>query len=119
MGVVIQIRAGGDDPIHEAGLDQRDQARLAEAGGGGRAGEADADEAVVRQHFLREELRRFAQPPAVVSEHDLVNEVGGGNVLAHAERVEARVGGELFGDLVAGGFAHKRGECCASRGKRK
>ena len=68
---------------------------------------------------LGEELRRLAQPPAVVSEHDLVNEVGGGNVLAHTERIEARIGGELFGDGMAGLFAHRRGECCGRERKGK
>ena len=32
VSVVVQIRAGRNDPINEAGLDQRDQGRDAEAG---------------------------------------------------------------------------------------
>ena len=90
--IVIKIRAGGDDPVHEAGFHERNEADFPKARRRERAGEAHADEAVVRQHLFGEQLRRFAQAPAVVSEKGLVDQVGGGNVFADAERIEARIG---------------------------
>ena len=117
--VVVEVRTGGDDPVHEAGFHERDEAALAEARGGERAGERQADEAVAGEHFLREELRGLAQAAAVVGEHRLVDEIGGGDVLADAEGVEARVGGEFFGDNRRVFLAHGARECADARGEGK
>ena len=54
--VVVEVGAGGDDPIHEAGLDERDDAGAAHAGGRERAREAHADGDVGAEHLLGEEL---------------------------------------------------------------
>ena len=56
--VVVEVRAGGDDPVDEAGLDQRDDARSSPAGGRQRAGEAHADGHVGLEHLLREQPAR-------------------------------------------------------------
>ena len=50
--VVVEVRAGGDDPVHEARFHQRDDGGGAEAGGGQRAGERQADGAVVGEHLV-------------------------------------------------------------------
>jgi hypothetical protein len=33
VGIVIEVRAGADDPVDESGLDQRDDAGATDAGG--------------------------------------------------------------------------------------
>ncbi len=54
MDVVVEVGARGDDPVDEAGFDEGDEAGFAQAGRHERAGEADADQSVARQHLLRE-----------------------------------------------------------------
>ena len=49
--VVIEIRAGRDDPVDEAALDQRNERRHAEAGRRERAGERHADGHVGLEHL--------------------------------------------------------------------
>src|SRR5436309_1979861 len=105
--IVIQVCSGGDDPIDEAGFHERDEARFAEARRRERAGEAHPDEAVVGQHFFDEQSGRFTETPAVVSQETLVDEIGGGNVLAHAGRVKARIVRKPFGKRAFRLLAHK------------
>src|SRR5262245_15134500 len=66
MRVVIKIGAGGDDPVDEAGLDQRNDRRNAETRGRQSAGQSQADGDVVIEHALGEELSAFTQPRGVV-----------------------------------------------------
>ena len=54
------------------------------------------DEAIIRQHLLREQLCCFTQSPAVVGEKALVHEIGSGNVFADAQWIQARIRGKLF-----------------------
>ena len=95
MRIMIEICASRDDPVHEARLHERNQARLAQPGRRQRAGQAHADVAVLRQHFVRQQFGGLAEAPAVVGQKSLVDQVGGGDVAAHSQRVETRVGGEL------------------------
>ena len=90
--VVVEVRAGGDDPVHEAGLDQRHDGGAAQAGRRERAREAHADGDVRLQHLLGEELAAFLEPRAVVGEEGVVDEVG-----------ELLLAGEVLGqDALAG-----------------
>ncbi len=95
--VVIEVGAGGDDPIDEAGLHQRDETRFAQAGRRERAGEAQADEAVAREHFVGQEFGGLAETAAVVSEEGAVDQIGGGNIFAHAGGIETGIGEQLVG----------------------
>ena len=74
--VVIQIRAGGNDPVHETRLDQRDDAGAAEAGRRQRAGDAHADGHIGVEHAVGEKLAGFLEPRGVVGEENLVDDVG-------------------------------------------
>jgi hypothetical protein len=74
--VVIQIRARGDDPVHESGLDGRHNAGTAHARWRQRAGEAHADGHVGREHAVREKLAAFFEARAVVGEKGFVHRVG-------------------------------------------
>ena len=98
--IVIKIGAGGNDPIHEPRAHERNQARFAQAGRRQRAGQAHADQAVARQHFFRQQLGRLAQAPAVVGQKRLIDQIGGGNIFADAQRIEARISGK-FGRLCS------------------
>ena len=53
MRVVVEVRAGGDDPVDEARLDERDDRRHAESRRRERAGERQADGDVVLEHLSR------------------------------------------------------------------
>ena len=96
MQIVIKIRARGNNPVHEAGLHQRNQTGFSQAGRSQRAGQAHADEAVVRQHFFREQLGRFAKTSAVVSQKRLIDQISSGNVFADAQRIQTRIGRKFF-----------------------
>ena len=50
--VVVQVGAGGDDPVDEAGPNQGDQDRTAEACRCQGTGERQADPAFRAEHFL-------------------------------------------------------------------
>ena len=104
--VVVQVGTRRNDPVHIAALHQRDEAALAQAGRSEGTSQRQADEPVIGQHLLGEQLGRLAQPAAVVGQHRLIDEVGGRDALADGERVEPGVGGELLRDLVGGRFAH-------------
>ena len=71
--VVVEVRAGGDDPVDEAGFDERDQRGDSESRGRQRAGERQPDRDLRLQHLLGEELAGFAQPRGVVSEKRFVD----------------------------------------------
>jgi hypothetical protein len=74
VGVVVEVRAGGDDPVDEAGLDERDDAGDADAGGGEGAGQGHADRDAVADHLLGEEAAGVAQAAAVVGEEMAVDQ---------------------------------------------
>ena len=74
--VVIEIGAGGHNPVHETGLDERHDGRATHARWRERAGEAHADGDIRSEHFLREELAAFLEPRAVVGEKGFVHQVG-------------------------------------------
>ena len=76
MEIVVQIGAGGDDPIDEARLEQRDNGGAAEAGGCKRAGERQADGAVIREHLTAEEPAGLTQAGGVVGLEGAVDEIG-------------------------------------------
>src|SRR5262249_35319671 len=71
-----KVGAGRHDPVDEARLDQRDQARHAEPRRRERAADAHADGDVVVEHVSREELHRFAQACPVVGEEGVVDQLG-------------------------------------------
>ena len=75
VGVVIEIRPGGDDPVDESRLDERDDARHPQPGRCQRPAQTDADRHVLREHALAEQLGRLAQPCPVVSEESAVDEL--------------------------------------------
>ena len=75
MRVVVEVRAGRDDPVDEARLDERDERRHAEPRRRERAGERQADGDVGLEHLLREELARLAQPRRVVGEERPVDQI--------------------------------------------
>ena len=85
VDVVIEIGARRYDPVDEPGPDQRHQHRPAEARGGHRPGERDADPAVRREHLLHEQLRCRSQLSRVVGQIGPVHEVG--NTEAPGDRV--------------------------------
>ena len=73
--VVIKVCAGGDYPVDEAGLDQRNQSGHTQARGRQSAGQGYADSNIRLQHFLREEPTRFAQAGSVIGQESTVNQV--------------------------------------------
>ena len=87
--VVVKIRAGGNDPVHESRLDERDDAGAAEAGGRERTGNAHADGHVRRKHPFGEKLARFLEPRGIVGEEHLVNDVGQLFLAGEVFRVDA------------------------------
>ena len=90
--VVVENRAGGDDPVDEAGLDERNDGGAAQAGRRQRAGEAHADGDIGLQHLLGEKLAAFLETRAVVGQKGVVDEVG-----------ELLLAGEILGqDALAG-----------------
>jgi hypothetical protein len=114
MQIVIKIGPGGNDPIHEPRAHQRDQARFAQAGRSQGARQAQADDAVVGQHFFRQQFGRLAQASAVVGQERFVHQIGGGHVFADARRIQTRVAGKL------GHFTHGPNLCgTAAKGNRK
>ena len=77
VGVVVEVGAGGDDPVHEPGLDQRDQAAHAQPGGGQSPGERQADRAIGLEQLAGEDLADLAQPAGVVAQERVIDQVGG------------------------------------------
>ena len=77
VGVVIEVGAGGDDPVDEPRPDQGDQAAHAEPGGGQRPGDRQPDRASGLEHLPREDPADLAQPAGVVAQERLVDQVGG------------------------------------------
>ena len=95
MRVVIEIRAGRDDPVDEAALDERNERRHAESGRRERAGERHADRDVGLEHLLREQLARFAQTRRVVGEEGVVDQIGGRLGAVDRRGIDARAAQEL------------------------
>ena len=89
VGVVIQIGAGRDDPVHEPRLHQRDETAHAKAGRRHRAGERHADRHVRVEHPLGEELAALAEPSRVVGEEGVLHQVGDGLLPGDRARVDA------------------------------
>ena len=71
--IVIEIRAGADDEVHQPALHQLDDA-AAKACGRQRAGDRQADGRVVRrrQHLVGEDAARLAEPGGVEGLEPLV-----------------------------------------------
>ena len=91
--IVVEVRAGGNDPVHETGLHQGDDGGGAETGGGQRAGERQADGAFVGEHLVREEAAGFPEAGGVVGLEGGVDQVGDSGVFFDRRGQEA---GELF-----------------------
>ena len=87
--VVVEVRARGDHPVHEAGLEQRDDRAHAEPRGGQGAGHRQPHGDVFLQHPLGEQPCALAQAGAVVGEKRRVDQVGGGFTSGDGGRVNA------------------------------
>ena len=91
VGVVIEVGPGADDPVDEAGLDQRHQARGAQPRRRQRPGQRQADHGVVGEHLGGEQAAGLAQAAGVVGQERLLDELrqaaGGGQ----GRRVDALV----------------------------
>ena len=98
MDVVVEVGAGGDDPVDESRFDEGDETGDAEAGGHERAGKADADESVAGQHFLGEQFAAFAKAGGVVGLEGIGDELGGAGAFRGGPGVEARKSAE-FADV--------------------
>src|SRR5688500_649899 len=87
--VVIEVRSRRDDPVDEAGFDERDQSRHAETGWSesSRDGESDGD--VRLQHFLREQLTRLAQAGRVIGEERALDQLGDSLLAVDPARIDA------------------------------
>src|SRR5258708_1920673 len=83
MGVMVEVGAGGHDPIDEAALDQRDQTRDTKTCRRKGASEAETNRDIWLQHLTREELRRLTQPSGVVRKKSLVNQLDNANRRVH------------------------------------
>src|SRR5262249_46209118 len=101
--VVVEVRAGRDDPVDEPGLDQRDEAAHAEAGRRERSAERQPDRAVAGEHLAGEELAALAEPAGVVREERGVEQVGGGDVRGDGRRVDLLPADLVQELLVLGG----------------
>src|SRR5271157_4554235 len=77
VSVVVQIRSGGDDPVHESRLDQRNQAAHAQTGGGQGSRDRQADRAIRLEKPASEDLADLTQPPRVVAYKRVVDQVRG------------------------------------------
>jgi len=75
MRVVIEIRACRNNPINEAGLNQRDQCGHAESRRSKSARQRNAHGYVGLDHLFGEELTRLAQTRGVVSNEGVVDEI--------------------------------------------
>src|SRR5689334_5607294 len=73
--VVIKICAGGNDPIDEARLNQRNQCGHAKPCWCQRAGQRDANGHVGLEHLFGEELTSLSQTRSVISNECVVDEV--------------------------------------------
>ena len=73
--VVIEIGARRYDPVHKAGIDERNNGRRSKPGRSHRARQAHADRDLRLQHFLREQPARFLQPAGVVCQERVVYQV--------------------------------------------
>ena len=91
--VVVEVRAGGDDPVHETGLHQRDDGGGAESGGGQRAGERQADGAVLGEHLVGVQAAGFPEAGGVVGLEGGVDQVGDADTFFDGRGQQA---GELF-----------------------
>ncbi len=73
MRIVIEIGAGGDDPIDEACFDERNKSGNTKSGRCQRSRQGKTDCDFRLEHFLREQLASFAQPPGVIGKKRFVN----------------------------------------------
>ena len=74
--VVVEVRAGGHDPVHEASLDQGNYGGAAQTRRSQRSCQAHAHrDPVVGQHFFRKQAAAFAQAAGVVGEKGCVDEI--------------------------------------------
>ena len=73
--VVVEVRAGADDEVHQAAFHQLDEA-AAKPGRRERPGDGEADGRVVGrvQHLVREDVAGLGQPRAVERLEPLVDE---------------------------------------------
>ena len=95
MRVVIEVRARGDDPVHESRLDERDERRHAESRRREGAGEGEADGDVGLEHLRREQLAGFAESCSVVRLEGAVDQVGGRLAPVDATRLDLPAAQEL------------------------
>src|SRR6185436_12170936 len=76
VGVVVEIRAGREDPIDESRLHQRNDRAHAESGGRQRTCDRKRHGHVIVEHALDQESRALTQPRAVVGEKGLIDQIG-------------------------------------------
>ena len=80
MRIVVQIRAGRNDPVDKPGTHQWNDCGHAEAGRSHRTGKAHADSDIVRQHAFGEELAGFAKARGIVGVEGLIDQIGNGDI---------------------------------------
>ena len=80
--VVVEICAGGDDPVDESCLEEWNDGRSAEARRCESAGEGHADGPVCCDHFFGEQTAGFGEATSVVCLECAVDEVGCGDAFA-------------------------------------
>ena len=86
MEIVVEIRAGRDDPVDKARVHQRHDRGFAQPRRRQRAGERHADRPLAGDHLLREEPARLREPAAVVGLEGGVDEVGDVDPFLHGAR---------------------------------
>src|SRR5450759_160798 len=109
MRVVIEIRAGRDDPVDESGLDERNQRGHAKARRRERAAERHADRHVWGEHLPGEQLAGLPEARAVIGEEGPVDQIGRGlravDALWRNASTLQKPGGVMRGVLLAGVLA--------------
>src|SRR5262245_42689765 len=74
MGVMVEVGAGGHDPIHESHFDQRDERRDTQAGRRQCARKSHAYCDIFVEHLLSKKVARLSQSSSVVRTKHLINQ---------------------------------------------
>ena len=86
---MIQIRSGRNDPIDEAGFDQRNQRRHSQSRRSQRAGDRQAHGDGALEHLFGEELASLTQARRVVGEIGPVDQIRDGLLAIDPSRIDA------------------------------
>ena len=92
VGVVVEVRSGRHDPVHEPRSHQRDDRAHPEPRRGERPGDGERNRDVVRQHALDEQPRPLLEPCRVVRQERAVDEIGRGLLAGDGRRVDGAAG---------------------------